>query len=427
MNDHDELGTRLTRTLTEHSDVMSGSSLGLADVKGRARSIRRRRTATAVVGVAAAVAVIVPTASLAAHTSGKPEPAPAITQTPSPTTTASPDSGHQPAPGVLDVSDLPTGDAPRMDYVANGVFHTADGDSFGVGTRYRPDQFVELDDGSRVWHTTANGKAYVEIQDSDGNFHDPVASGWGLTVNASHNVVAWLDPSGQVMLWEGRATEPRPLGDPIQGSDLRLGPVFGEGIGANGGSGPGCTVTGCTVYVNVTDNQGHRQVWEVSDAATQQLRDGGYLVLNDESEAGLSIGLTEIKDFESCSKLLGGGEFQGFETCKNQLQSFSPDGKLILALPTNYDGLGPTAMAMYRLDGTRLFERQATVHAQAAYPGATWEDDTHVLAPFFQDGTWSIVRVGSDSNMEYAVPPVSGDDVDNPFILPTGGALSAGS
>ena len=62
------------------------------------------------------MALIVPTVALASHTGGKPEPAPA-THTPSPTQTAT-DDGHQPAPGVLDVSDLPTGDAPR-----DGVRH----------------------------------------------------------------------------------------------------------------------------------------------------------------------------------------------------------------------------------------------------------------------------------------------------------------
>jgi hypothetical protein len=377
-----------------------------------------------VAGVAAAVAVIVPTVSLATHTSGKPEPAPA-TQTPAPSQTATPDSGHQPKPGVLDVSDLPTGSAPQMDYLENGVLHFADGGT-GAHPKYAPNEFAEMVDGSIVWLTSHGGTPYVEIEDADGTFHDPVRSGWGLTVNPSHTVVAWLEASGQVILWEGGATEPRPLGDPVSGSELRLGPVTGEGISANGGGGPGCAVTGCTVYVNATEGQGQRQVWEVADSGTQRLTDGGYLVLNDESAAGLSIGLTEIKDFDRCSTLLGGGEFQGFKTCDHELKSFSPDGKLILALPTQYDALGPTAMAMYGLDGTPLFQRSATEHAQAAYPSATWEDDTHVLAPFFQDGKWSLVRVASDGSMEYAVQPVSGNDVDNPFVLPTGGSLTAG-
>jgi len=89
MTEHDDdLTTKLTRSLTDRSDVMSGTSFGLAEVKGRARSLRRRRMATAVVGAAAAVAVIIPTVALASHTGGSNnEPAP-ITQTPSPTQAA---------------------------------------------------------------------------------------------------------------------------------------------------------------------------------------------------------------------------------------------------------------------------------------------------------------------------------------------------
>jgi hypothetical protein len=417
MNEHDELGTQLTRTLTEHADVMSGSSLGLADVKGRARSIRRRRSATAVAGVAAAVAVIVPTVSLATHTSGKPEPAP-VTQTPSPTQTATADNGHQPKPGVLDVSDLPTGDAPALDYVEGRTFHLDDGSTGEVRSRYTPHAFVEMEDGSRVWLTMHQGSTYIELQNSDGGFDAPVPSGsYDLAVNPAHSIAAWISPAGQVWVYEGRASEPRTWGAPVNGTEWRLGAV----------SGTTCSLA-CTVYVNASDAQGHRQVWEVTDAGTRQSRDGGYLVLNDESEAGLSIGLTEIKDFSTCSKLLGGGEFQGFKTCGNQLQSFSPDGQLILALPGYFDGAGPGGIAMYSLDDTKLFERSSTEHVQSYFNdlNTAWEDDTHVLAPTFQDGKWALVRIASDGSMEYAVPPASGPYEDNPFILPTGGGLPSG-
>jgi hypothetical protein len=237
----DDLTTQLTRTLTDHSDVMSGSSLGLAEVKGRARSIRRRRTATAVVGAAAAVAVIIPTVALASHTGGsKNEPAP-ITQTPSPTRTAT-DDGHQPAPGVLDVSDLPTGDAPGMEYVTDGtVLHHADGSTVDIGTQHPVNGLVTLTDGSRVFLTSTGGRFYAEVETPDGTFLDPVRTDGGLAVNHAHTVVAWVDPAGQVMLWENGAAQPEPNGDPIpvQG-DLRVAAVLGDE----------CSYS-CTVFVNV--------------------------------------------------------------------------------------------------------------------------------------------------------------------------------
>jgi len=137
MND-DDLTTDLGRALHDHSDAMRGSSLALADVKGKARSIRRRRAATAVGGAVVAVALIVPTAAIASHQGHRTTPMPPATQsiTPSPSPTASDDA--QPLTGVLDVSDLPTGAAPAVDYLQDGTFHVADGSTFAVGTRHTP-------------------------------------------------------------------------------------------------------------------------------------------------------------------------------------------------------------------------------------------------------------------------------------------------
>ena len=414
MNQNDDLMDQLSRELHDRAGEMDGSMLGLAGVQGRARSIRRRRAATAVVGAAAAVALIVPTAALALHSGGKPEPAPishsvSPSQAPSQTT----DDGQQPATGVLDVSDLPTGAAPAVDYVYDGTLHFRDGGTGEINTRYDPDQLVEMEDGSRVWRTVRNGSSYVELQDADGTFHDPVPSGFDLSVNPKHSIAAWLSPSGQVTVFEGRASQPRPLGDPVPGSDLRLGPVTGDD----------CSLA-CTVIVNVHNATG--QPWEVSESGSQPLADGGYLEVKDVSHAGLTIGFTRITDFSTCSKLLGGGEFQGFSTCKNQLTTFSPDGRLIWALPGYFDGAGPGGFAMYDLSGQRSSERSSSAKAQAtlADSDAVWEDATHVLVPVYQGGDWSLVRIASDGSMEYAVAPRPGVDItENPYVLPTGGNL----
>lgn len=422
MNHNEDLTTELTRELHDHAGEMDGSTLGLAGVQGRARSIRRRRTATALVGAVAAVGLIVPTAALALHGGGKPEPAPisnsvSPSQNPSPTTDA-----QQPAPGVLDVSDLPTGSAPAMDYLADGKLHLTDGSTVALRTRHTPSQLAELADGSLVFATRdADGVGYVERRDPDGTYHDPVRSDSGLSVNGAHSIVAWLTPSGQVTIFEGWASQPRPLGDPIAGSDLRIGPVTGSADVRPGHTGPDCRQSSCTVIVNVHDAT--RQPWEVSDSGSQPLRDGGFLDVNDVSQSGLTIGLTEITDSSTCSKLAGGGELQGFTTCKNQLVSFSPDGQLVSALPSYFDGPGPGGIGMYDLSGKRLFERSSTESSQSYLTEATWEDDAHVLAPTYQDGRWAVVRIASDGSMEYAVPPVKGPYDRTPFILPTGGGL----
>jgi hypothetical protein len=416
MNEHDDFTSLLTQSLTDQSDTMVGSHLGLAEVKGRARSIRRRRATGAMVAVAAAVAIIVPTVDLADHTGGKPEPAPA-TQVPTPTRTATPVDGHQPAPGVLDVSDLPPGAAPQLDYVAGGRLHVPDGSDGAIETRYTPYSFVEMEDGSRVWLTTHDGAAYVELQDSDGGFEPPVRSGsFTLAVNPAHSISAWISPTGQVSVYEGRASQPHTYGDPVPGTEWKVAAV----------SGSSCSLA-CTVYVNGSDTAGTRTPYEVTDSATQPLRDGGYLVVNDVSDGGLTVGLTSISDFRTCSKLLGGGEFVGADTCKHQLLGFSPDGRHVWGTQTYFDGPGTSSIAVFDPQGKPLFERRSDEAHQATIPvpGPVWEDNSRLLVPVFQDGSWSLVRIYSDGSMEYAVPPEPGSMESSPFVLPTGGDLSA--
>ncbi len=416
MSNNDDLTQTLSRELDERARAMDGSILHLSDVTGKARSIRRRRTATAVAGVAAAVALIVPTVALASHTGDtKNDPAPAT----SPTQTAT-DTAHQPAPGLLDVSDLPTGEAPRIEYLDGDVLHQFDGSTVEVHTKYPISSFTVLSDGTHLWQTADDGTPYVEVQDAEGNLQAPVASGWGVGVNNANTVGAWVRPDGQVMVWNSGATQPLAYGDPIQASDdMRIGPVLGDHCGDPQDS--------CEVYVNVSDPNTDPtwQPWLVDVNGTQRYLDGTYRVLADASEGGLSIGYRSLSDSGSCSVLLGGGEFQGFKTCDHTLVSFSPDSELILADPAYHDGIGNGVIGMYDLHGKTLWDRHSTAKAPSFYPSAEWEDATHVLAPVFQDGQWAIVRFASDGSMEYADPPVPGTDVDAPFILATGGPVLA--
>jgi hypothetical protein len=402
MSADDDLTTELNRELHGRADAMSGTSLGLGDVQRRARSIRRRRAATAVVGAAAAVALIVPTAALATHSGHRNEPAPA-TQTPNPTQTTATD-GHQPAPGVLDVSDLPTGAAPAIPYLGRGS-------SEHPFEPFPATSFTQLSDGSEIVQMNDEGDFEVVVASPDGSHLGPFGSYAGLAVNRSHTVAAWVSRTGRVVTWTAGALEPRSLGDPVPGHDLRIAAVTGED----------CSLS-CSVIVNAHDAAQQRP-WVVDESGSQPLHDGGYLDVNDVGPAGSMIGLTEITDFSTCSKLLGGGELQGFGTCKNQLTSFSPDGRLILGLPSYFDGPGPGGVSMYDLHGKRLFERSSTEAAQSYFTDATWEDDTHLLAPMFQDGTWSVVRIASDGSMEYAVAPAKGPYDSSPFVLPIGGGV----
>jgi hypothetical protein len=217
------------------------------------------------------------------------------------------------------------------------------------------------------------------------------------------------------MVWAGRATEPRSVGDPIPGGhDIRIGAIISQD----------CSDF-CDLFVNgPADGAQVWQPYEVTDQGTQRYRDGGLVMVKDESR-GLTIGLSSLTDMGSCSDLYGGGKFAGFHTCKATLDSFAPDASTVLGYLPYYDGLGSTSVSMWNLEGDKLFERSADPKHQAVVADAQWEDDTHVIAAVFQENTWSLVRIATDGSMEYAVPPVPGTDTDNPFILPTGGVLSA--
>jgi hypothetical protein len=357
-----------------------------------------------VAGAALAVAVIIPTVSLLDHTGGHhPSPAPAPT---SPTTTR---PVQLPPPGVLDVSSLPTGGTPRTEYVTDGtVLHRVTGDTVDVGTSHPVTAFVTLRDGARVFQTAGSGQTYVEVADASGVLHPPVTSMEGLVVDPDHRLAAWVDANGQVMVWSVGASQPKPLGDPISGSDVRIAGIDGYS----------CSLA-CEAYVNVTDAHGDRQPWFVSLSGSQPLHDGSYLTIADVA-GGLDIGLDHLTDFGSCSKLQGGGELQGWSTCQHTLVSFAPGERLVLADPAYHDGIGNGVIAMYRTgNGDLLFQRHSTRNAQAFYNVAQWEDNGHVLAPVFQDGRWAIVRFASDGSMEYAVPPVDGSPLHSPFVVET--------
>jgi hypothetical protein len=184
----------------------------------------------------------------------------------------------------------------------------------------------------------------------------------------------------------------------------------------------------CEIYLNLSDRQAESgwQPWEVSVNGTAKLLDGDFRILADSTESGLSIGYRSISDTGSCSVLLGGGEFQGFSTCKHTLESFSPDGRLILGVPAYRDGIGDGVIAMYDLEGNLLFERRNTLKTESFYSSAQWEEATHVLAPVFQHQKWSLVRFASDGSMEYAVAPVAGQDLENPYVTATGGPVLGG-
>ena len=173
MNEHDDLTTQLTRTLTDHADEMTAASLGLdrdhraaparsgAGVRRPRSSVPRPRWLS-----------IVPTWHWRATPAASPEPAPAVTHDAHPDHRRSrpPATATSRRPGVLDVSDLPTGAAPRDGATSPEADAAPDRRRApsDIPTHYPVSSFVALTDGSHVWLTTHGGTPYVEVQDGNG-------------------------------------------------------------------------------------------------------------------------------------------------------------------------------------------------------------------------------------------------------------------
>jgi hypothetical protein len=411
MNEYDDLTTRLTRTLADHSDAMAGSSLGLGDVQGRARSIRRRRTATAVAGAAAAVALLVPTVALASHTNGTHhEPGPA-TQTPTSTQTATTADTNAP----LRIDGLTLGEPPAVGYLAGGRIHVSDGGTGTISSVADPvDRFVLLSDGTAVYHTRdAEGHMSVEVTDSGGSNHGPYAAADGLAVDATRTSAAWVSPDGQVHAWVATRTGPVTVGDPVPGTGPQLDAVTGD-----------CSAS-CQALVRTTDpgtGEVDDRVVPLTGAPEQAAPRGPFVTVGDLSTAGGRLGYTDIGQGTSCSAVTEPSGSVSWRTCRHTLLAFSPDSDYVSADVDFHSGDGSGTIAAY--DGTSgdlLFEHQATLKTQASVQSTVWEDDTHLLAVVRQGLDWSVVRFGVDGSMELAVAPVKGtDDLRSPIVL--GGA-----
>jgi hypothetical protein len=396
MNDLDD---QLNRTLREHADGVHGAPLAFDDVRGKALSIRRRRRLASGLGVAAAVAVIVPTAMFATQgNDSSPQPAtalPTVTDTNTPSPSSTPVMGSD--PHALDASDLPTGAPPAVPLVTNGDFAVASTGEASV--RWTPEGVV-VESGGRTF--------------------GPYPSSSGLARNAAGTAVAWGTDDGDVMTWQDGYAEPNTLASPgLQG--LRVAAVTGDGCV------DGKTAGDCLVYVSGSDQDGQPRSLAVGRGAASPVDpDGAILGVRDATDAGRVLGITEYDDMRpgTCSVVLEpsqSGSAPLLSTCDYALDEFSPDGSYVLASDTYGDGIGSGTIAVFETDGDRLAYRDNSFSKGTVtfYNSAVWEDDTHVLFTLFQDGRWSMVRMGVDGAMELAIGPQPGKAEEVPWHFET--------
>lgn len=385
---------------------------------------RRRRLLVAAVSAAAVVAITLPIAIRGGDPFGSGDqpstqpsaslPTTGATSAPSSSSTPTGPADHQPAPGVLDVTHLPTGAPPAIGYAAQGVVHLADGTTLPAPTTYPVVGFTELNDGSVAYLTHHDVWFTVEIVTAGGTHLAPVPSGYELVVNADRTVVAWLSRTGVATVWQPGLATPRSLGVSIPGNSRRLAAV----------TGPSCTYApSCTVYASSWQGD-NAFAWAVTADGRLTTADpaGRVIRVGDVTESGRLVGYTAIGDTGSRSAVIdeaAPGHPLLWSTTRHTLDTFSPTGEYLLAGPAYRDGIGDGQVAVYAADGRLLVNRQTSQQHPGFLQGTTWEDATHVLFPVYQDGRWSLVRMSVTGTMEYAVPPAPGSMDHDPFVVAT--------
>lgn len=389
MSNHDEKDL-LAQELRQRSAGVGGHPIGLDDVRDRARSIRRRRNAVRGVVAAVVLAVAVPVGLSATDllgSSGTPAP-PVASQSgePSPDTPA-----PTPAPDgsfPLTVHGLEKGEPAGVPYVVakSHQLVTPDGtldlpESYAtitpynggwlaIGSEQHPGKVIMLDDNLEVTHT------------------DP-AGGYVLAVSQDGTRVAYTvrQSQTQVMLVDA----PTDGTDPVTWM-IEMPP--GESLDPVG------FLDNDTVVYNApaTDVMGIA-------------RTGGTLTpveglrrIDDASEAtGMISGLVSYGNSSGCSGVMDpdSGRLL-WKSCDYSNLRFSPDGRLVVADASYFDGPGsPTVTILDASTGDVVAHfspvRRDTV---VGVSQSAWEDDDTVLSYVDEGGDQALVRLEVDGSSE---------------------------
>jgi hypothetical protein len=400
--DHD-----ITRRLAQNADQfhrLGGSELEIGQVLARAGEIRRGRRMRATIVMAACVlAIAVPTALVAVNRDAGNEPSPA-----------------PPGPTKIDRSPITLdgvkqGDEPHVGYATDGLWHNSGlGVDLGAGGK-RVVEVAPFKGGYLVASQTDSGNLSARVVDETGA---PVGPSWptdgGFAVSEGGTVAAFVQPDGTPVAVQGQTSYELPKIP--GGTGFEAVAVIGEDC-----SPPVAPAGGCAVWV-VSKGE-HPATWGVTSdhVGRSDLEIQSVASINMVGE--LAAGITEVKDdLSTCSDVVRIEDPKAtrlWSTCDYRFDSFSSDGKHLLAKGSVGSGIGESQLAVLDAETGKVQLDLRTVDQAFIYSSVVWEDDSHVLAIVFEKGQWAILRIGLDGSREYAVPPVDGEDVDSPFALPT--------
>jgi len=366
--------------------------LDVMSVKGKAHKIRRNRRAAVAGGILGVAAIVTPFAVLA-NGDGS-------------TRGSEPDFAP---PGQSEIAD-PAAQSP--DYVLNGRWHQADGDTVELPENDQPYNSAVLWNDQLV-ATRWDGEVFsvADVIDADGAVVDSFDTTSGVVVNEAGTTIAWIDTDGEVMTaWEG---------DQVSMGHVDLaapGETVAYFLAAVTG-GPNCyeAEDGCVAYVNFGLGEESRSF---SSHGIDDIVAPGVTKVFDATEGGTVSVINQVTDdLDAC-----GGPFDLIDgtirwtTCDYQVQQISPDGAYVAAPPSQYDGLGPAAISVLN---AQTQDETARYAPEGGFVGTwAWTTDGHLLFDAYDGARWHLFSMAPEGGATIEIAdPVKGEEFDSPFTL----------
>lgn len=391
---HDDNDTGLlVRALRDRSELMTGTSLDLDQVRSRARGIRRRRHAFTGAVAAAVLAVGAPTGlTLTSALDSEPVLPADRTETARPAPSG---------PVRADGAAAPRGEAPAIAYIEGSTLHTAD------------DTLVDI------------GRQYAQITPYDG--------GW-IASRMDTDTTYVLDAAGEVVeSWPGASIAVSPSGDFVAsvlnatgGIDVQLRPVTGtESVLSHTVAFEGTVeIVGFVgpeeIAYTLTGVDGRTEVYVTDFLHDERRVEGALSAYGASATTGTLTVMTSVDELEpgSCWAVqrVGDGE-RLWETCDYTLETFSPDGRYVIGTDPYHDGIGGSTVALLdAADGSVL--AHFTTKDLGFTGRAVWESDSSVLLTTYQGDAWYVLRLLPDGRVERALDPVHAGEMQGPWAFP---------
>lgn len=380
-----EMATEFDRRVRD----LHEAPLTLDQVRGRATRIRRNRRAAVAGAVLAAAAVVVPVAIVTGQGDDRAERPPVASTTPSDDASTA----------------VPEPEPSRPAYVEGSTLHAADGALVGLPRDdYR--DVADLGDELVGYRVDDGGNGLVDVM-SGGRVTTTYEVRSAMRTTPSGATVAFVTTADELLVVDAERGE-QSLGDVEP--EVVLAAIDGDGdCGAEGG---------CVAYLEHSDPTAGEAF--VRDAGADTPVVDGALGVTDARDGLVAVTTRINPDTTTCGGLydLAAGSWV-LETCDHSVTRIAPDGRHVVGLPSQYDGLGPRSFSILDRDGEVVVDRSVGGTGIVGVAQVTWLDDEHVVVNLFQDGRWRLVSVGLDGEEETLVegPSTGGQPERSPYGL----------